>query len=324
MQSINDRPIRSAVRTGPLLAALALTVSAACAQAALPAEGITLETYGRYRAADDGPYQTFIPGGGSTTLRSQAGPGPFPSTTQIAFVEGAIAEARSSLPGTFGTYANAGGYSPSFAPPAPEGLEARAHSSQVSWWQVRSNNPAVTSVAVNVLAFYDGTLYTGDFAGVTQAGRLYATVDTRLAAETAAGALYELALTARLDDVGGLSASPAWAGSWASQTVGSGFSEKRFAVQYTDYFANAFVVPVNTTFAWISELTSEAVAPGPFELFAQSNFLSTGSFTLSISSPDAELTLLTLPAPVPEPGQFALLAAGLGCLVARRALRRRS
>lgn len=283
----------------------------------LPAAGIELEVLGRYQSQLDAPALASLPGGGSLSLRAETGPSTPEPASFVGMVEGGIGEARSTLPGTFGTYANAGGVSPPHAP-GLAGLEGYARSLQVTHWMVTSSNPAVTHASVSVGAYYHGTLYVGDYAGNNQANRLYASTYASLSAATADETLFGLTFDATLDEHTGLNASANWASSFVRDAGSSSGTtgDKLYEVNYASTFANAFVVPVNVTFAWISELTSEAIAPSPTELFAQSNFFGTGSFELLTETPGTTLQLLTTP--VPEPRLATLMLVGLlGVLVAR-------
>lgn len=305
-----------------LAATCALTVAGqAHAVSALPNAGIEIEVMGRYQAATDAPAVASLPGGGSLTLRAEAGPPPVAPVTAGLMIEGSVGEARSALPGTFGTYANAGGVSPPFAP-GLAGLEAYARSTQVSHWVVTSSNPLVTSATISVTAFYHGTLYVGDYAGNNTASRLYSSVSAMIAADTDTDRVFEVLFDARLDEHTGLSATANWASSItkdAGSSLGS-TGDKLYNVSYVQTFVGAFTVPVNVPFAWTAELTSEAVAPGPIELFAQSNFFATGSFDMATDTPGTALQLVTTP--VPEPTQALLMLIGFGAAVAATTRRR--
>lgn len=322
MRSVRYR--RGVTHTGGLHAAAFGFALACCgptqAIGALTSAGIELEVMGRYQMAIDAPAVANLPGGGSLSLRAEAGPGSSEPASFVGMVEGGIGEARSSLPGTFGTYANAGGVSPSYAS-GLAGLEGYARSLQVSHWMITSADPSITTATIGFGAFFHGTLYVGDYAGNNQANRLYASVIAGLAAETATGTVFDLTFNATLDEHTGLSASSNWASSFNSSSSTGTTGDKLYEVNYANVFANAFTVPVNVTFAWISELTSEAVAPGPTELFAQSNFFGTGSFELVTETPGTTLTLLT--APVPEPRLALLMLVGLVGVLAVRTIRLR-
>lgn len=293
---------------------------------ALPIQGVSVTTFAEYRGASSGPATQIAGNPGTVNSTSQAGPGGggigtigvSPQTPVDTFDE-AIARGRAALPGTLGSYSHAGGFSPGFGAGAGP-VSATTSSQSLTHWVATSIDPSVTTVAIDVLAFFDGTMATGDFAGVGP-GDLSARVDAQLSAFTDGGSLYDLALNAALDGSTGLTASAGWAGSVTSgiNTFGN---VRQATIDYTEFFEDAFVVNIGEVFAWDVMLDTSAFATGPFELWAISDFFNTGGFDLSVNT--AGITLIQVsggsPPPVPEPGMLLLLLIGLLALrwVSRR------
>ena len=246
---------------------------------------------------------------GSVFSTAQSGPG----GSAIGFLgsedsfDESIATARASLPGPIGSYSHAGGFSPSFMTPPSGPLTAEATARTVTHWLVTASDPSITTVGIDVFAFYDGTLVTGDFAGVAPNG-LIAAVETQLNAFDANGQIYGFQLNAQLEDSAGLSASSGWVGSFTNSSSEFG-SVKTATVNYSDFFNDAFTVNIGDTFAWESILATSGFATAAFELWAIADFFNTGGFELSVNTPGVQLVQVNA---VPLPAGLSLLLSALG------------
>ncbi|MCP5269708.1 MAG: hypothetical protein H6932_00570 [Burkholderiaceae bacterium] len=223
-------------------------------------------------------------------------------------LDASLADARAGLPGTIGSRALAGGFNPSFGPGGS--TDAFATARTVTHWVASSNDPALGSVPIDVLAFFDGVLVTADFAGAS----FSATARAEMAVWTAGGRSVVFAGEGTLNSSGALSATGEWIGEF---TLGSNASGSvRFAeLDYTEFFADAFVVNVNVPFAWEVILTTQAAVPGPFELHAIADFFNTGSTDLSV---DTQGVMLTQIGVVPETPVWLAMLLGLPLVLRRR------
>ncbi len=297
----------------PVAVSLAVLITAgAPASAALAPQGVSVTTTSTYLSASSGPLTSTASNPGSVNSQSNAGPGgsagpgfALPGQPAMPVLDESVARGRASLPGTIGSYSHAGGFSPS----GPGTLTADATSRAVTHWVATSNDPAITEVGIDVLAFFDGSLLTARFAGIG-AGDLVAGVTAGLNAATASGSIYGFSATASLDSILGLDASANWAGDF---TNGSNSSVFQSTVNYSVFIDDAFMVPVNETFSWEVLMSTSAYAVGPFELWAIADFFNTASADLSVDTAGVTLSQV----PVPLPPALILLAPALGLLAGR-------
>ena len=290
--------------------------------AVLATPGVSVTTEASYQSLSSGPATSTGGNPGTALSTSRVGPGGggigdlgLPGHPSVQSHDEAIAEGRALLPGTVGSYSHAGGFSPSTAPPG--GVSAKTTARQATQWMATSSDPNVTTVGIDVLAFFDGTLLTGDFAGVG-AGDLVARVDASLHADTAAGDLYDFVATAALDDVTGFSASANWSGDFTSSVNATG-SVRQSTVDFQEFIDDAFFVNVNEVFSWEVVLETSGFAAGPFELWAIADFFNTGGFDLSVDTPGVSLEqvgVIPIPAALPL---FATACALFGAAHRRRA-----
>ncbi|MCB1890191.1 MAG: hypothetical protein KDH20_21480 [Rhodocyclaceae bacterium] len=217
------------------------------------------------------------------------------------------ATARALVPGTVGSRSIAGGFSPSAGPGGA--TEASSFARQVTDWQVVSNDASVTTADIDVLAFFDGTLATLDFAGAPMSASVHAEMNVY----SAAGMMNVFTADATLSDPLGLSGSANWIGDFSYSAPS--FAAQVATVNYNDFFEDAFTVTVGETFAWEVILSTTATVAGPFEILAGADFLNTGSGGLSVNSPG--LTLVQVSA-VPEPPIWLAMLLGLPLLYRRR------
>ncbi|MEQ9059932.1 MAG: hypothetical protein RLW61_11005 [Gammaproteobacteria bacterium] len=298
-------------------AALCWTGTApAAVAAATPGVAATVEAH--YQGLSSGPTSASAGNPGSVAPEAVAGPGggssvlslQQPGQPEVLVYDEAIARARANLPGTIGSYSHAGGYTPSFDPPSA--VTATAQARTLTQWVVTSSDPNVTSVGIDVLAFFDGTLLTYDAAGVAP-GDLTASITAAMRADTLSGQLYGFEAEATLDSELGLSASANWSGDFLSGSSGFG-SVRQSTVDYDAFFDDAFVVNVGETFSWEVVLDTAAYAAGPFELWAVADFYNTAGFELSVDTPGVTLSQVVVPVPPALP----LLAGATGLLALRR------
>lgn len=297
---------------------LSVLQHADAAVAIVPSQGVNVTTRAEYRGIVDGP-QTLIAGNpGSVDINSSAGPGgggigslSVAPQNSVDTFDAAIARGRASLPGTIGSYSHAGGFSPSFGTGTGP-VTASADTSSLTRWMATSTDPNITSVAIDVLVFFDGTLLTADFAGAGP-GQLFSSVNTRLSSFSANGGLYDLNLSAQLDSAGGLTADSGWSGDFEFGSSQSG-NVNQATLNYNQFFNDAFVVNIGEAFSWEVVLNTNAYAEGPFELWAIADFFNTGGFALSVNTPGITLAQV----PVPLPLSLPLFGAGLLMMVYKR------
>jgi len=283
----------------------------------LPAQGVEVTTEASYNGANTGPSTVTDSNPGTALSTSRAGPGGpgignqgvAPQATLATFDE-AIATGRALLPGTVGSYSHAGGFNPGFGP-GPNGVSATASATQITHWMASSDDPAQTTVDIDVAAFFDGTLLTSNFCC---GASLYANVRAELNAYDATGAsIYNFIATAEMNDATGFSSSANWSGDFVS-SYDPNSANNQATVNYFEYFDDVFTVQVGEVFAWESTLSTEAFAEGAFELFAVADFLNTGDATPEVNTAGAMLVQV----PVPLPASLPLIVVALGGLFRMR------
>lgn len=309
--------IKPLIAAGAALAALVSNPAWAVSTIITPA-GVSTWVSANYQDTVAGPTAQNAGAPGSVNPSVSAGPG---LGDMFGVMDEALAEARSNLPGTIGTYAQACCYSPAFPPPAVESVAAYARATQVTHWEVQTANAGITSADIDVFAFLDGFLRTMDYAGAGL-GDVFSSVTFTMGFDIGSGVQNVFTGMATLDDVGGLSASGP--GTWATSfsAINLGDNDKTSTVNYSEFFGALFNVPTNTVFAWVVELESEASIVGPYEMGAVSDFLNTGDFTLSTGATGVDLVDVTPTNAVPVPASGVAMAAGL-CLAGIVAYRRR-
>lgn len=232
--------------------------------------------------------------------------------------------ARSTMPGTTGAYARAGGYSPGHGA-GTTGVVAHARTSQYLNWHATG---AGSTAVVDLLMFLDGFLYVSTNSGTSS--QLNATVKLSVDLDTAANGLQQLLyLEGDLNHVGGLStgfssvgsfSATNWNSSWSDTTSnltsGNGH-DRMFDVNYSEVFTDMVTIPLNETFGTL--FTLEVIAEnneGPFEIFATSDFNNTGQLNMRSNNPNVDLQMVNLA--VPEPGSVIAIGLGLAVLAMRR------
>ena len=306
--------VKSLIAAGTALAALASSPVWAFVTPA----GVSTWVSANYQDSTAGPEVSNAGAPGSVNPVVSAGPG---LSDMLGVTDEALAEARSNLPGTIGTYAQACCHSAAFPPPSVENVSAFASATQITHWAANTANPSITSADIDVFAFLDGFLQTIDLAGAGP-GDVYSSVSFTMGFDIGAGVQNVFTGTATLDDVIGLSASGP--GTWATsfRAVNLLDSDKTSNLNYSEFFTALFTVPTNTIFAWVVELESEAYVAGPNELGAVSDFLNTGDFAISSSRPGVILSDVTptnsVPIPLPASGLTMLAGLGLAGFVAYR------
>lgn len=308
--------VKPLIAAGAALAALAASPAWAVTATITPA-GVSTWVSANYQDTSSGPVVSNAGAPGSVNPSVSAGPG---GGDMDGVTNEALAEARSNLPGTVGTYAHACCWSPAFPPPAVESVAAFARATQVSHWEAQTANPGTASADIDVFAFLDGTLRTMDFAGAGL-GDVFSSVSFTMGYDIGSGVQNVFAGMATLDDAGGLSVSGPGTWNSAFSTVNLPDSDKTSTLNYSEFFGALFTVPTNTIFAWVVELESEAYIAGPYELGAVSDFLNTGDFMLSTGTMGVNLADVTPMSAVPLPASGVAMVAGLG-LVGIAAYRR--
>jgi hypothetical protein len=297
-----------------LAAALFCLPLMAQAQIVLPAEGVSTGATAAYFGVIAAPDVDAAGNPGAVVSTAAAGPGgpTFDIPVLGTLTDESLGMARSLLPGTVGSLSSAGGFSPGFGPGGATGATSFARS--VTHWQAFSADPAVTTVAIDVLSFFDGVLATVDFAGASMS----ASVHAELNVITTGGLTNVFSADAMLSDPGGLVASGPWAASFVAQPGTSAVNV--VTLNYAEFFDDAFTVNVGEVFAWEVLLSTAAALDGPFETHAVADFFNTGAGDLSVNTPGITLVPVTA---VPEPAAWAtLLAGGLFLLAFMRRSRR--
>jgi hypothetical protein len=293
------------MKTHPMLAAMSAALFclplAAQAQIALPAEGVSTGATAAYFGVLAPPDADTAGNPGAVVSTAAVGPGgpTFDIPVLGTLSDESVGMARSLLPGTVGSLSSAGGFSPGFGPGGVTGATSFARS--VTHWQAFSADPSVTTVAIDILSFFDGVLATVDFAGANMS----ASVRAELNVITTGGSSNVFSADAMLSAAGGLVASGPWAGSFVMQPGSPAVSV--VTVNYAEFFDDAFTVNVGEVFAWEVLLSTAATVDGPFELHAVADFFNTGAGDLSVNTPGITLAPVTA---VPEPSTWASLLAG--------------
>ncbi|MGE0383216.1 MAG: hypothetical protein AB7Q97_00700 [Gammaproteobacteria bacterium] len=273
-----------------------------------------------YGSASDGPDSHVHGDPGSATAGADAGPGGYAFTVDegVDLYDGASARARSSLvsalkQSSVGSYSHAGGYSPGFAPPLNR-VEANSTATLNLSFIVHA--PAeITQAQLTLELGLDGSLLAASYGGASQPGQVYAGVAMSVDTQSSLGNVNWFDASAELDRFGGLTTSGPWAAAFANATS-SPFAVSYVTADYNQEFIDLVTVPTNEVFTYVATLSTWAYVHGPFENWAVSDFFNTGTFDLTVTTPG--LVLERLPAAVPLPPAFMLLAAPLAALGARR------
>src|SRR3990172_1453276 len=183
--------------------------------------------------------------------------------------------ARASLPGTFGAYARAGGYSPGVGTYG-EGTFATATARTVTNWEVAGS--AGGSTLIDMAISLDGFIYAAEYAGEPPAP-VAAEVGLLINLITAEGTTNLLEASGRVDlQAGGglegyfLAIDDGSSAPWFSSFV-PGPAGVSYLVDYVESFSDLIAVNNNEVFAIETILTTTADNQwGPFEVFATSDF----------------------------------------------------
>jgi len=290
-----------------MFAVLGLVTVPAALAISIPGEGAHADAFARYQDNSDGPDVVNNP----ANAEAQALVDPFGEAMPPAY-DRAEGHAWANLLGGVGSLSRAGGWTPA-QNPLQEDIVANSTAKQVTNWIVTTADPTITTADIDMLMFIDGFLYTGDFAGAGP-GNIFGDVSFQANVYTsvrgAVNTVFEA--TARLDSSTGLSTTGPWGGAFTPGLVDSPSSEKRYEVNYSEFFPAAFTVPTNDPFGWEIVLGTEGYAVGPYEMFATVDFLNSGSFELSTSTPGVTFSR------IPEPSTLILLGAGLAGLAGLR------
>lgn len=232
------------------------------------------------------------------------------------------ADAWSSVlrPGQERMYARAGGWSPGGTP--PEDVDASAFARINSTWMAVSSG--TSPVGVDLVYFLEGWLfaayYTDEaFAEVEASVSFYAGGELFRAGATLGGGT---GLTTDFYAINGWSDSE-WTSAWAdtSGTITSpvrGSQDKMHDLNYLEVVDDLIYVTPNMPFSITYELRVRAHTPGPYEIFATSDFSDTATFGLSTN--DAGAQMVELFGAVPEPSTIAVLGIGALAILRRRAV----
>ena len=294
-----------------LVVTLGIQITTTSAAVTLTPPGSEVSAVAQYQTAVNGPQLASAGQPGNVTSTATAGPGGgvFAVAEGVPLIDGAEAIARSNLPGTIGSYSQAGGFSPRFAPGATTNVRAESEVRQTTHWIASTSDPTITTAQIDLAAFYDGSLFVASYGGASQTGQVYAGVHASMSTNSSLGSVTWFDADARLDRFGGLSATSNWASSFTNATVSPSSVTYR-TTNYFEVFPNLITVPTNELWSFESVLGTDAFIHGPFENWAVSDFLASGDFDLVISTPGVILTQVTA---VPLPGSLWLFCvAGLG------------
>jgi hypothetical protein len=289
------------------------------AGAALPLEGLRTSAGATYRGTAVPVDVDVFPHPGVVGSAVSAGPG----TVLSIFTEPALtfdqarAEARaSSLPGTIGSYSHAG-----VSSGLPGLTTASSTAQRVTYHRAISADPSVTHASIDFTVSYHGSLFVAEsgnadgFASVSAALLAsIATSTTPTIVFNANATLFKTGLTFGFVPSG----TPMWRASFVEMTSPPAVHEERYfeMMAYTESFMNAFTVPIGDTYAIDFRLATEARTPDAVNAWAIADFLASGGFEMSTSTPG--VTLVALSAPVPWPAPIWLWLAGGACLALSR------
>jgi hypothetical protein len=212
--------------------------------------------------------------------------------------------ARASVPGTFGAYARAGGYSPSTGP--GDETFATATARTVTNWEVIGETGGTTPIDLSVTL--DGFLYVDEYASNPEP--VIASMSLLINLITNEGTVNVLDASGSVNV-----ANPGFDGNFvpindggSSTFFGSftpGLFGNSYLIDYFEAFADMFPVNNNEVFAIETILTTTADNQwGPFEVFATSDFYDTGQVILSVNDRGSRLVSHN---PIPEPNSYPLL-----------------
>ncbi len=222
--------------------------------------------------------------------------------------------ARAALPGTFGAYARAGGYSPSTGP--GDDTFATATARMVTNWEVVGPDGGTTPIDLSVAL--DGFLYVDEYAGSPEPVIAEMTLLINLITDEETVNVLEARGSVDLAtgfDGYFLPINDGGAGTFFSSFTPGPYGTS-FLVDYFEAFDDMFPVDNNEVFAIETILTTTADNQwGPVEVFATSDFYDTGQVALSVDTPGASLVSHN---PAPEPNSIALGLIGASLLARGR------
>ncbi len=277
-----------------LLAGLLLTAAPALAQ--VPPSGVMIDTSAIF-GADMDP--------------NLAGPGGLDF-----FDDSSVARGQAGLPGDLQSRAKAGGAS------GVLGLEALSEVRQVSQWTPLGGSPAIP-IDIDINLSIDGHLRLADFANANTGDLFTSTsflvdVITTTGTTTAydASAVFQNERIPPLNSTLVLTASGDWDVSDFNCVISGG---ETCSIDVNVTLQDVAFVMMGESFAIDTTLMTEALMFGASEIFGESDFFSTGSFSLSSDTPGVTFAF------APEPDTGLLLAGALlaATVVGRRQIRQR-
>jgi hypothetical protein len=232
----------------------------------------------------------------------------------VATFDQARAEARaSSLPGTIGAYSHAG-----VGSGLPGATTASSFARQITHHVATSADPSILHAVIDLTASFDGSLFVAEsgnadgFASVT-AVLIASTATSATTVLNANATLFKNALSFGFVPSG----TPAWRASFVEMTSApSVLDERYFETNYVEAFASVLTVPIGETYAIDLQLFTQASTPDAVNAWAIADFLASGGFEMSTSTPG--VTLVALSAPIPWPAPIWLWLAGGACLAFAR------